>query len=264
VSELLVVQDGPVRRITLNRPDRRNALSRSLMSALGDAFADVGEGGETRVVVLAGEGPAFCAGGDIGEFVASAREGNAASDATHLAATLETIATCPVPVIARVQGAAFGGGVGMVCVADIAIAAEGSRFSLSEARLGLVPAVISPYVLASLGPRAATAQMLLAALFGVDDALRMGLIHRVVAADELDSAVETAIADLLKGAPGALATIKRLPAMLAGADAATARAVTTMMLTERLASDEAQEGLRAFLEKRSPAWVPPVDETESR
>lgn len=262
MSELLIVQDGPVRRITLNRPNRRNALSRSLVGALRDAFAEIGD--DTRVVVLAGEGPAFCAGGDIGEFVASAQEGNAAADATHLAAALDTIATCPVPVIARVQGSAFGGGVGLVCVADIAIAAEGTRFSLSEARLGLVPAVISPYVLTSLGPRAAVAQMLLAAPFGSDDALRMGLVHRVVAVDDLDTAVETAVDDLLKGAPGALATIKRLPEMLGGVDAATARAVTTMMLTERLASDEAQEGLRAFLEKRSPNWVPPVSRTESR
>jgi methylglutaconyl-CoA hydratase len=262
VDELLVVQEGPVRRITLNRPNRRNALSRSLVGALRDASADVGD--ETRVVVLAGEGPAFCAGGDIGEFVASAQDGNAASDATHLAAALETIATCPVPVIVRVHGSAFGGGVGLVCVADIAIAAEGTRFSLSEARLGLVPAVISPYVLSSLGPRAAVAHMLLAAPFGVDDALRMGLVHRVVPEEDLDIAVETAVADLLKGAPGALATIKLLTGMLDGVDAATARAVTTMLLTERLASDEAQEGLSAFLEKRSPNWVPPISGTESR
>lgn len=264
MEELLIRHDGPVRRITLNRPNRRNALSRTLVSELHRAFADIEEGGETRVVVLAGEGSSFCAGGDISEFVAAAQEGHAASDASRLAATLHAIAICPVPVVARVQGAAFGGGVGLIAVADIAIAAEGTRFSLSEARLGLVPAVISPYVIAGLGPRAATAQMLLAAPFDAEEALRLGLIHQTVPESALDNAVETAISHLLQGAPGALATVKRLPGMLADADASTAQAVTAMLLTERLASDEAREGLTAFLEKRSPTWVPNGEETESR
>lgn len=262
MEELSITQDGPVRRITLTRAARRNALSRSLVAALHDAFADIAEGAETRVVILAGDGPAFCAGGDIAEFVDAAADGKAQDDADRLAELLATIAARPVPVVARVHGAAFGGGVGLVCVADIAIAAEGTRFSLSEARLGLVPAVISPYVIVALGSREATARMLLAAPFGVDEALRCGVVHRVVPPDELDAAIEAVVADLLRGAPGALATIKRIPSMLSGLDADAARAASARLLAERLASDEAQEGLRAFLEKRSPSWVP--EETEPR
>jgi len=237
----------------MTRPERRNALSRTLVAALYQAFAAVEEGGETRVVVLDGEGPAFCAGGDIGEFATAAADGRAMATAEGLTELLPAMAACPVPVVARVQGAAFGGGVGLVCVADIAIASAGARFSLSEARLGLVPAVIGPYVVAALGRREAVARMLLAAPFDTVEALRCGLIHQYVPDDGLDAAVEAAVADLLRGAPGALATIKRLPAMVAGDDPAGAM---TNLLAERLASEEGQEGLRAFLEKRPAAWVP--------
>jgi methylglutaconyl-CoA hydratase len=256
LDELTVVQHGPVRRVTLMRAARRNALARALVAGLYDAFADIAAGGETRVVVLAGDGPAFCAGGDIAEYAEAAASGRAQADAARLAEVLATMANCPVPVVARVQGAAFGGGVGLVCAADVAIAAEGTRFSLSEARLGLVPAVISPYVVAALGAREATARMLLAAPFNAGEALRCGLVHRVVPAEELDAAVDEVVADLLRGAPGALATIKRIPAMLRGLDAAATREATAGLLAERLASDEAREGLRAFLDKRSAAWVP--------
>jgi methylglutaconyl-CoA hydratase len=256
LDELNVVQNGPVRRITLTRAARRNALSRSLVASLYDAFVVVGTGGETRVVVLAGDGPAFCAGGDIAEYAEAATAGRAQADAEKLADLLAAMAGCPVPIVARVHGVAFGGGIGLVCAADIAIAAEGTRFSLSEARLGLVPAVISPYVVAALGAREAKAQMLLAAPFGTDEAVRCGLVQRAVPIEELDAAVEDAIANLLRGAPGALATIKRIPAMLSGLDVAATRVATTGLLAERLASDEAREGLRAFLEKRPAAWVP--------
>lgn len=256
MDDLTVLQSGPVRRITLARPARRNALSRAFVAALHEAFGGIAEGGETRVVVLAGDGPAFCAGGDIAEYAEAAASGRARSDAETLAGLLAKIAGCPVPVVARVHGAAFGGGVGLVCAADVAIAAEGTRFSLSEARLGLVPAVISPYVLAALGAREATAKMLLASPFGADEALRCGLVHRVVPGEQLDEAVEGTIADLLRGAPGALATIKRIPALLSGLDAAARREATAGLLAERLASDEAREGLRAFLEKRPASWLP--------
>ncbi|MCC6792689.1 MAG: enoyl-CoA hydratase/isomerase family protein [Thermomicrobiales bacterium] len=250
---LTIVRDGPVTRITLNRPERRNALSRALVRALHAAFSGLDP--ETRVVLLAGAGPSFCAGGDIAEFAAAAEDGQAEGDAESLADCLSAIATCPVPVVARIQGNAFGGGVGLLCAADIAIAADDARFSLSEARLGLVPAVISPYVLAALGPREGKARMLLAAPFDAAEALRIGLIQRAVPASELDGATDVAIADLLKSPPGALATIKRLPDLISG-DAALTRHVTTALLTERLASDEAGEGLRAFLEKRPANWIP--------
>jgi methylglutaconyl-CoA hydratase len=254
-NDLKMLQDGPVRRITLARAARRNALSRSLVAALHRAFTSIAEDGETRVVVLSGDGPVFCAGGDIAEFSEAAASGRSRADAEGLADLLAAMATCPAPVVACVHGAAFGGAVGLVCAADVAIAAEGTRFSLSEARLGLVPAVISPYVIAALGVREAKARMLLAAPFGVDEALRCGLIHRCVPPAQLDAATEEAVADLLHCAPGALAAIKRLPSLLAGADAETVRAVTTSLLVERLASDEGREGLRAFLEKRPAVWV---------
>jgi len=252
-----IIQDGPILRLTMARPERRNALSRALVAALHDAFAAVQEGGETRVVVLDGEGPSFCAGGDIGEFSQAAADGRAVADAEGLTAMLAAMAGCPVPVVAKVHGAAFGGGVGLVCAADIAIAGAGTRFSLSEARLGLAAAVIAPYVVAALGRREAVARMLLAAPFDAGEALRIGLVHVTMPDDDLDAAVEASVADLLRGAPGALAAIKRLPALVAGGDPSGAMAA---LLAERLASDEGQEGLRAFLEKRPASWVVPAND----
>lgn len=250
-----IVQDGPVRRLTLARPTRRNALGRALVAALHQAFAAIGEGDETRVVLLDGDGPVFCAGGDIAEFAEAAASGHARADAAGLADLLAAMTACPAPIVARVHGAAYGGGVGLVCAADVAVAAEGTRFSLSEARLGLVPSVIGPYVVAALGGREAKARMLRAAPFGAEEALRCGLVHQVVPAAALDVAAEEVIADLLRGAPGALAAIKRLPPAVGGVDPAATRAATTALLVERLASDEGREGLRAFLEKRPAAWV---------
>ena len=254
-DELRVVADGPILRLTLNRPARRNALGRSLVAALRRAFAGIEPGGETRVVVLGGEGPAFCAGADIGEFVEAAERGLSRSDAEGIVDLLGAMAACPLPIVARVHGAAFGGAVGLVCACDIAVAAEDTRFALSEARLGLVAAVIAPYVVAALGPREAKARILLGSPFSAEEALRIGLVHRVVPSDRLDAAMDETVADLLRCAPGALAAIKRLPAMVQG-DPAAARAATMDLLVERLASGEGQEGLKAFLEKRPPSWVP--------
>lgn len=252
---LKIDQDGPVLRLTLARPERRNALSRGLVSALVQAFTVIQELGETRAVVLAGEGPAFCAGGDIAEYAESAKSGRASADADTLATLLAAMVACPIPIVARVHGSAYGGGFGLVCAADIAIASDETSFSLSEARLGLIPAVISPYVFAALGEREAKAQMLLAAPFGAVDALRIGLVQRVVSADQLDTAIDQAIANLLRGAPGALAGIKRLPLLLSNPDPVSVRMATANLLKERLGNDEAQEGLHAFLEKRPPAWA---------
>ncbi|MBA2518900.1 MAG: enoyl-CoA hydratase/isomerase family protein [Chloroflexia bacterium] len=252
-AELTIEQAGLVRRVTLNRPERRNALSRSLVGSLRQVFAALPDHDEARVVVIAGEGPVFCAGGDIREFAASAEDGNARSDAEGLVDLLATIAVCPLPVVARVHGAAFGGAVGLIAAADIVITADDTKFSLSEARLGMAPAVVGPYVVAAIGARAALAHMLLAAPFDAPEALRIGLVHRVVPAGELDTAVNEAVANLLWCAPGALHRIKRLCRQLV-ADPAAARDLTVDLLVERLGSDEGQEGLRAFLEKRLPAW----------
>jgi methylglutaconyl-CoA hydratase len=254
-DELIVAQDGTVLRLTLNRPTRRNALSRSLVQALGHAVAGIAAGGTTRVVVLDGAGAVFCAGGDIAEFSASEGGDRARADAEGLVDLLAAMTACPVPIVAQVHGAAYGGGVGLLCAADLVVAADGTAFSLSEARLGLVPAVVGPYVFAALGIREAKARMLLATPFSVDDALRSGLVHRAVPPGELTVATDEVVASLLRGAPGALAEIKRFPALVAGFDPATTRDAMAALLVERLGSDEAREGLRAFLEKRPATWV---------
>ena len=254
-SDLQVIQDGPVLRLTLNRPDKRNALSRTLIADLTHALTGVQAGGTIRVVVLAGNGNVFCAGGDIKEFAAAARSGLAEAEAEGLADLFDAITTCPVPIIARVHGSAFGGGVGLVSACDIAIADSGTRFALSEARLGLVAAVISRYVIAALGWRAARAHMMRGASFDAVEALRCGLVHEVTATDDLDQAVEQAVADVLKCAPGALATAKRLPESIDGPEPASRREATIRILAKCLDSEETQEGLNAFLEKRAPAWV---------
>lgn len=253
---LNVIRDGPVLRLTLDRPERRNPLSRVLVAEMHRELVAIEEGDATRVVVLASEGPVFSAGADIGEFLEAAESGQALEDAEQVAALFAAIYECPAPVVARVEGSAFGGGVGLLCAADIVLASDEAKFSLSEARLGLIPAVISPYVLAALGEREAKAKMLLAAPFNAQEALRVGLVHAVVPATELDAAVAQTIASVLHCAPGALAAIKRLPRQLKPLDAAVARSLTTRLLADRLASDEAREGLKAFLEKRAPAWVP--------
>lgn len=251
---LTVSNSGPVVRLVLNRPDRRNALSHELVVGLRTEVLKAGTDPGVRVVVLAGEGIAFCAGGDIAEFVSAAKGGTGRRDAEALADLLAAIAGCPKPVVVRVHGAAFGGGFGLVCAADIAVAGSASRFSLSEARLGLVPAVISPYVLRALGPRNALAQMLLAEPFDAAEALRLGLVQRVVEDEALDAAMGEIVDALLRNAPGALAAIKRLPDIVEG-EPSRVRTATAALLAERLASDEAQEGLGAFLEKRPAAWV---------
>ncbi len=224
--------------------------SRRCITAIQEAGATDG----VRVVVLGGEGPAFCAGADIGEFASSADDGLARSDAEGIVGLLGAMASCPLPIVARVHGAAFGGALGLICAADLVVAADDARFALSEARLGLVAAVIAPYVYAALGNREARARILRAAPFDAATALRIGLVHEVAPAGEIDAAVDAVVADLLRGAPGALATIKRLPDTL-GKNPTVVRNATIDLLAERLASAEGREGLAAFLEKRPPAWA---------
>jgi methylglutaconyl-CoA hydratase len=238
----------------MNRPARRNALSRGLVAALHRAVQEAAAIDGVRVVVLGGEGPAFCAGADIGEFASSTEDGLARSDAEGIVGLLGAMASSPLPIVAKVHGAAFGGALGLICAADIVVAADDARFALSEARLGLVAAVIAPYVYAALGNREARARILRAAPFDAETALRIGLVHEVAPAGDLDAAVEAVVADLLRGAPGALATIKRLPEIL-GKSPTVIRNATVDLLAERLASEEGREGLAAFLEKRSPAWT---------
>jgi methylglutaconyl-CoA hydratase len=245
VSTLRIEPDGEVLRVTLARPERRNAFDAALIRELADAFANVGD---TRVVVLAGDGPSFCAGADV-EWQRSSinlsYEENV-EDARRLYRMLESIFRCPAPVVARVQGFALGGGAGLTACVDIAVAGEDAVFAFSEVRLGIMPSVISPWVLARIGPAAARRYFLTGERFDAATALRIGLVHEV--APDLDSAVERIVADLLAGGPEAVREAKRLVLEPADEDDAVARAA------DRRTSEEGQEGLRAFLEKRQPGW----------
>jgi methylglutaconyl-CoA hydratase len=245
VSELRTERDGDVLRVTLARPDRRNAFDAALIAELADAFADVGD---AKAVVLGGDGPSFCAGADI-EWQRSSidlpYEENV-EDARRLYRMLESIFRCPAPVVARVQGYALGGGSGLTACADIAVAAEDAVFGFTEVRVGIIPAVISPWVLARIGPAAGRRYFLTGERFDAATALRIGLIDEV--APDLDGAVERVVDDLVAGGPTAVRDAKRLVLEPADEEDAVARAAA------RRTSEEGQEGLRAFLEKHRPQW----------
>ena len=253
--ELLVRYEGPVLHLTLNRIARRNALSRSLVSHLRQAIDSATVHHTTRVIVIGGTGPSFCAGGDISQFAVEPDETTARADARNLIDLYGAMAHCPLPIVARAHGPIFGGGVGLVCAADIAVASDEARFSLSEARLGIVPGVVGPYVIAALGSREAKARMLMAAPFDAAEALRIGLVHRCVPLGELNAAVEAVVDDLLMCAPGSLAIIKRIPDLVANTAPDAIDDATASLFAERMMSGEGREGLRAFLEKRPAAWV---------
>jgi methylglutaconyl-CoA hydratase len=246
VSALRIERDGELLRVTLARPERRNAFDVALIRELDDAFADVGE---ARAVVLAGDGPSFCAGADV-EWQRSSIDlsyDENVEDARRLYRMLESIFRCPAPVVARVQGFALGGGSGLTACADIAVAAEDAVFGFSEVRLGIIPSVISPWVLARIGPAAARRYFLTGERFDAATALRIGLVGEVAA--DLDASVERVVADLLAGGPVAVREAKRLVLEPPDEHDAVARAA------DRRTSEEGQEGLRAFLEKRPAAWL---------
>lgn len=245
MAGLRVERDGPILRVTLARPERRNAFDAELIGELREAFTEVGD---ARVVLLAGEGESFCAGADI-EWQRSAIDlsfDDNVEDAMRLFAMMKAIDDCPAPVVARIQGYALGGGSGVAAAVDIGIAAEDAVFGFSEVKLGIVPAVISPYVLPKIGESAARRYFLTGERFDVQTALRIGLVHEV--ADDLDAAVERVVGELLTSGPQATREAKRLIRMRPQSE-------ETAQLAARLrASEEGQEGLRAFLERRSPSW----------
>ena len=257
-SRLRVVRDGPVARVTLARPEVRNAFDEILIDSLTEAFLSFVDDPETRVVILEGEGPTFCAGADI-DWMRRAgswsRDENEA-DAEKMAHMLRAVDECPRPVIALVQGAAIGGGVGLVAASDVVIAAEDAVFSLAEVKLGILPSVISPFVLRSIGARQARRWFLTGERFGAAEARRIGLVHEVVPAAGLAAAGDGIVAALLTSAPEAVRVAKRLIAEVAGRTPEDAMPVTVRTIAERRATDEAKEGLTAFLEKRSPSWSP--------
>jgi methylglutaconyl-CoA hydratase len=256
---VLVTRDGPIARVTLNRPQLHNAFDEALIAGLTQAFQEVGEDEAVRAVVLAGAGKSFSAGADLNwmKRAAGYDEEQNRADARALELMLRTIDDCPKPVVAIIQGAAIGGGLGLVAACDIAIAGEAAQFATSEVRLGLVPAVISPFVVRAIGARQARRCFLTAERFGAEEARRVGLVHEVAPTAELDTRVAAVLAEILKGGPEALASAKqlvRLVEMMPQGGSILAEA-TIGMIAERRASPEGTEGIAAFLEKRKPAWA---------
>jgi methylglutaconyl-CoA hydratase len=244
-----------VATLTLDRPDKHNAMSGEMIGELTDMAARLAADETVRAVVLTGAGASFCAGGDLGWMRAqmTADAATRAAEARRLATMLGAWDALPKPVVARVQGNAFGGGVGLICVADIAVAADTARFGLTETRLGLIPATIGPYVVARLGP-AVRQVFMSSARFGTEDALRLGLIARAVPPEALDAATEAEVAPYLACAPGAVAEAKALARGLLGAPDAARIETTVEALVRRWASPESAEGIAAFFDKRPPAW----------
>jgi methylglutaconyl-CoA hydratase len=256
---------GDVAWLTMNRPEVRNALSREHITAIRAGIEQASGDEGVRVLVLAGADPVFCAGADVNQYRQVADRRQVMSDGALLYDLCDEMMRCRLPIIARVQRAAFGGAVGLICASDFAIAAEGTRFSLSEARLGIVPAVISQAVLTSLGPRNARQLMLRSEPFNTDEALKVGLVQEVVPETQLDGAIEEVADQFRAGAPGALADIKSLLHALTHAAVSPAgrRAMILNLAADRRESAEGQEGLRSFIEKRKPAWAAGVDSAGS-
>jgi len=258
-NALRVDHDGAVVTLRLNRPELHNAFDAGLIAGLTATLEALGADPAVRAVVLAGEGPSFSAGADLQwmRAMAGASQEENRRDALELARLMRTLDELPKPTIARVHGAAFGGGVGLVACCDIAIAAEGARFGLTESRLGLLPAVISPYVIAAIGPRQARRWFASGEHFDAATAQRIGLVHQVVAADALDAAVQAQLALLGKAGPVATASAKALvrEVLAVGADRDALDDANAGLIAALRASDEGREGLSAFLEKRAPRWT---------
>ena len=244
--------------VTLDRPEIHNAFDEALIAALRETFAELSTNADVRLVVLKAEGKSFCAGADLNwmkRMSANTYEENIA-DGKGLAEMLHTVASCPKPVIGQVQGPAYGGGVGMVSVCDIAIASEKARFIFSEVKLGITPATISPYVVAAIGERQAHRYFLTAELFDAWTALEMGLVHQVVAPDDLEAAVDGIVAAMMNNSPAAMVAAKEL--IHAVANKPIDESVlddTAKRIADVRATDEGKEGIQAFLEKRKPAWI---------
>lgn len=245
-----------VATLTLNRPEVHNALDDRLIDALSAAADALAADDAVRVVVLTGAGQTFCAGGDIRWFKRSS-EGTRADrlrESARLAAMLRRLNDFPKPLVGRINGPAYGGGVGMVSVCDIAVCAEPARFGLTEVRLGLIPANISPYVVRRMGAANARRTMLSGALFDSARARHLGLVDEVVPAESLDAAVEAEVADLLQAAPGAVAATKRLIDFVDGHGLDDCMLHTADRLADAWETEEGAMGVRCFLDKRLPPW----------
>ena len=257
MATLQIERRGAVVHVYLDRPAVRNAFNDSVIAELQDTFAGLGADASLRAVVLGGHGKAFCAGADLGWMRAMAGydwEQNR-TDAGRLAEMLWTLWNCPLPVVGRIHGDCYAGGVGLAAVCDVLVAAEGVQFCLSEARLGLLPATIGPYVVRARGEQAARRSFLTAERFDAATAQRLGFVHEVCAPEALDAKVEEIVAALVANGPQAVRACKRLVKDVAGRplDAAL-RAETARAIADIRASDEGREGVAAFLGKRAPGW----------
>ena len=261
----LEIEDrGAVRWIWLNRPEVRNAFNDALISEIAAAFAAVEAAANVRVVVVAGRGPAFCAGADLnwmrsmaGRVESSQGHADNYTDALQVARMFHAVHACSRPVVARVHGDAFGGGVGLAAACDIVVAIDAANFVLSEVKLGLVAATISPHVVRAMGPRHASRYMLSGEKFDARRARDFGLVHEVAGAVTLDNEVERFVQHLLAASPAALAATKRLLADVVEAPMDDVLlAATAKCIADARVSPEGREGIAAFLEKRAPSWVP--------
>lgn len=259
MSEVLKIEvDGRgVATMTMNRPDKHNALSPDLMDALTQAAADLGADPSVRVVVLTGAGKSFCAGGDLSWMMQQIEAGPEQRDAAarKLATMLQALNTMPKPLIGRVQGQAFGGGIGMMSVCDVAIGVTGVKYGLTESRLGLIPATIGPYVAARMGEALARRVYMSARLFEGEEAVTLQLLARAVDPADLDAAIEAEVVPYLSCAPGAVAAAKAQLRWLGSVINEDTISRTVEQLTDRWNSDEAAEGISAYFEKRKPAWT---------
>jgi methylglutaconyl-CoA hydratase len=244
--------------VTINRPDVRNAFNDEVIYEMSRAFHDLGARDDVRCIVLAGNGPAFCAGADLNWMrrMASYTHRENFADAASLADMLRAIYRCPKPTIARVQGDTYAGGMGLVAACDIAVAAEQAHFCLSEVKLGLIPATISPYVVRAMGARAAHRYFLTAERFSAAEALRIGFVHQVARASELDGAVGAIADTLVQAGPQAVSLCKQLVHEVAEQEitpeliASTVRSIADIRV-----SPEGREGIQSFLDKRKPGWL---------
>lgn len=259
-NSVLLTRRGALAEITLNRPQVHNAFDDALVVALQFALEEAAADDGVRCVVLTGAGKSFSAGADLNwmrGMVATSEEDNRA-DSLQLAALMRTLDFFPKPTLARVNGAAYGGGVGLIAACDIAIGVEGAKFSLSEVKLGLVPAVISPYVIAAIGARHARRLFISGEVFDAAHAARIGLLHEVVPATELDAATDRVLHFLVKGGPLAQREAKRLVQRMTGVTAESIEAIDTQnaeLIARLRVSEEGQHGLKAFLDKRPPRWI---------
>ena len=258
LERLQVEYDGPVARIWMNRPDLRNAFDGLMITELRRVLFDLRSVDAVRVVVLGGRGASFCAGADLQWMKAMAsftREENL-REAQALADLFFTVYESPKPIVARVHGAALGGGAGLVAASDIPVAALGTQFGFTEVRLGILPAVISPYVIGKIGEAAARELFLTGERFEAVRAVEIGLIRAAVPEDDLDAAVEGRVKELLQAGPRAIAEAKALIREVAGRRVEDVQRYTVERIAEIRTTAEGQEGMRAFLEKRKPYWVP--------